>query len=448
MKKQLALNYLMAQPWALDQNTLGVIGDIAARDDVSLEGFDLSPITAVSAKSGKPSSSIMEMREGGVAVINVKGVISRYASMFDDICGGISTEALAKNFNAALNNPSVSGIAMNFDSPGGDANGIHEVAEMIYNARGKKPVIGYVGGTGASAIYWIASACGELVIDATAMLGSVGVVMTLERTKPDENSKRERLEIVSSQSPNKRLDGFSEEGKKANQHIVDQLGDVFVQRVARNMGVSTNHVLEHFGKGGSLVGQEAINNKMAHRLGSLESVISELKNNKGKNSMSGNTTASEESTEFNLVLPSAEQVSASALLEALTENRPDVIEAINPPQKMALDAVSKVVNMCNEADMPAMATSLLVSGVPLATAKARIEQAKELKNTLSASGLPDSFNSLLAKIDDPAKLVGAAIHEARAESDETTETPLSLTESGVANPTLNARKIYQKRKGV
>nr|WP_239033073.1 S49 family peptidase [Pseudoalteromonas luteoviolacea] len=317
---------------------------------------------------------------------------------------------------------------------------------MIYNARGKKPIIGYVGGTGASAIYWIASACDELVIDATAMLGSVGVVMTLERIKPDENNKRERLEIVSSQSPNKRQDAFSDEGKAANQKVVDQLGEVFINRVARNMNVSTDHVLTHFGQGGLLVGQEAVNKKMASRLGSLESVISELRNKKGKHTMSGNTAASEGNAEFNLVLPNAEQMSATALLATLTENRPDVIEAINPPQKMALDAAADVVKLCADASLPALTATLLTKGVTMDQVKAQIDAAKELKDTLAASGLSGSFDALMADLSNPAKLVGTAIHETRAESDENADNSRVVIDKEKKTSGLNTAKIYESRK--
>ena len=142
MKKgKLALNYLMSQMWALDQTVLSSMADIVSRDD-GIELSDLMGITpqALEGESGLAITPRLEIRDSGVGVLHVTGVISRYASLFDDICGGVSTQALAKDFTQAINNPAVSSLVLVFDSPGGDANGIHELAEMIYSARGTKPI--------------------------------------------------------------------------------------------------------------------------------------------------------------------------------------------------------------------------------------------------------------------------------------------------------------------
>ncbi|MBO0155228.1 S49 family peptidase, partial [Vibrio parahaemolyticus] len=88
-----------------------------------------------------------------------------------------TTQLLAQDFTQALNDPSIKAILLNIDSPGGEAKGIHELAEMIYQARGKKRIIAYDGGNACSAAYWIASACDEIVIDATGCAGSIGTVL-------------------------------------------------------------------------------------------------------------------------------------------------------------------------------------------------------------------------------------------------------------------------------
>lgn len=126
---------------------------------------------------------------------------------------------------------------------------------MIYQARGRKPIVAYIGGAGCSAAFWVATAADEVVIDATARLGSIGTVMTFRTRKKSDTDQTEVLEIVSSQSPNKRLDPASEEGRKAYQSELDNLADIFIDRVARNMGVSRETVLNDFGKGGVLIGQ-------------------------------------------------------------------------------------------------------------------------------------------------------------------------------------------------
>ena len=58
--------------------------------------------------------------------------------------------------------------------------------------------------------------------------------------------------------------------------MVDDIADVFIGRVASYRGVSAEHVLEHFGQGGILVGRNAVRAGLADDLGSLESIIAGL----------------------------------------------------------------------------------------------------------------------------------------------------------------------------
>jgi len=174
----------------------------------------------------------------------------------------------------------VRGIVLDINSPGGEVTGINELANVIYNARGKKPLVAYVGGTGASAAYWLASAADEIVIDETAVLGSIGVVMSyMDTTERDSKSGVRRVEIVSSRAPDKRLDPGTDEGRAKVQGLLDALEDTFVSTVARNRNTTAERVASDFGQGGVRVGKDAIAAGMADRIGSLESVIAELAGN-------------------------------------------------------------------------------------------------------------------------------------------------------------------------
>uniref|UniRef100_A0AB39C9Z5 Capsid assembly protein n=1 Tax=Aliivibrio phage vB_Alvi_H905 TaxID=3234039 RepID=A0AB39C9Z5_9VIRU len=448
MKNKFALNYLMSQPWALDQHLLSLMGGIANREVNSITLDDLIP-QALAGKAGKALTRGMEKREGGVAIIHVEGVISRYANLFTNICGATTTQLLAKDFNQALADTSIKSIILNCDSPGGEANGIHELAEMIYQARGKKRIIAYVGGKACSACYWIASACDQVVMDATACVGSIGTVLQMRVRKPQPDDEFETLEFVSNQSPNKRLDPQSKEGKDSLQNHLDELADVFIDCTARNMGVTRDTVINDFGGGGVLIGKTAVDKGMAHRLGSLEGVIAELKTGKTQTMSDPNTPnpdASDESNPVTFVLPSAEDINAIDLMTALTEQRPDVIAAMkNPMEEMALTHASCVVSACNDAGVPALAASLLKEGVTKASADNMISMAGDLKDTLSAAGMSGSFDVLIAHLDQPVKMVGKAIHEAKAESDESSDQTRHIPDKVKKNSSLNAKAIYANR---
>lgn len=257
-----ALKYIGSQPWAMQPEWLQTLTEVAARAAAP-------DIEAVLAKRGErlARSEAVELRDG-VAVIEIAGPIFRYANLFTEISGATSIESLAQDFRRAVDSPSVKTIVLAIDSPGGQTNGVQEFADMVYAAREVKPVVAYVNELGASAAYFIAAAASEVVMAPMAAVGSIGVVATVRTDR-----QKDTLEIVSSQSPAKRPDVRTDEGRSQLQAHVDALAAVFVERVAEYRGVSIATVVSDFGRGGVLVGQAAVDAGLADRLGSLEQII-------------------------------------------------------------------------------------------------------------------------------------------------------------------------------
>lgn len=261
-----AFELAASRPWLMLPDALDSLMAIADRQ---------GDPEALEARLGRPleNTRVVSMRDG-IAIIPVTGPIMRYANMFTRISGATSTQELATDLQAALDNPQVKGIILNVDSPGGEANGINELGDMVYAARGKKPIKAYGGGTVASASYWIGSSADELVIDDTALLGSIGVVVEVALREAREGEKR--YTITSSNAPNKRPDLETEEGRAELSKTIDALGEVFVAKVARNLGVNPDQVPAMGDHGGLKVGAAAVASGLAHRLGSLESLITEM----------------------------------------------------------------------------------------------------------------------------------------------------------------------------
>jgi signal peptide peptidase SppA len=271
-----ALNYAISEAWAILPEKLGTILNIASRQNLDLD--------AVAEKLGRPLDNTynVEIRDG-VAILPFTGPIMRYGNLFSNVSGATSLDKLATDFAQALNNHDVTSIVLNIDSPGGQVTGVNEFANMIFQARGIKPIVAYVGGMGASAAYWLASAADEIVIDATGSVGSIGVV----QVQADDTAKKAKAgikeyEIVSSVSPKKRPDLNTEEGRADVQEYVDAIAKVFVNTVARNRGVSESDVLSLYGQGGLKVGVDAVQAGMADRIGSFEQLIAGLAGQTGR----------------------------------------------------------------------------------------------------------------------------------------------------------------------
>ena len=257
------------QPWAITPDALELVLGIAQRHTSDKEAV-------LAAPSARRESGSVRMRDG-VAVISVMGPIFPRADFFTQISGATSIERLALLFGEAVAADDVKGIVLHIDSPGGQITGVHEFASQIFAARNIKPVIAYASGMCASAVYWIGSAAQRIVADATAELGSIGVVSAWTDDKEARKSRGlADYEVVSSQSPNKRLDPASEKGRSVLQRRLDEYADIFIADVARHRGKRTATVLEQFGQGGMMLAAEAVKVGMADEIGSLEGVIAAL----------------------------------------------------------------------------------------------------------------------------------------------------------------------------
>lgn len=265
MPKLRALEWVTQNRWAIMPEHLRTIAAIANRT----HEIDFDAIEARRAK--RLDNTERTSIRGTTAIIPITGPVFRYANLFTWISGATSMEETARDFTAALDNPGVRAIVLTIDSPGGEINGTNELADLIFAARGAKPIVAHINQLGCSAAYWIASACDYVVADDTAGVGCIGVVCTAWKSEDDGT-----IEIVSSQTPNKRYDVETDDGRAVLQDYCDRLADVFIERVARNRGVSTEKVLRDFGAGATLVGKQAVAAGLADELGNLESILATL----------------------------------------------------------------------------------------------------------------------------------------------------------------------------
>lgn len=275
-----AFQAVVETPWAMTEEHLQVMLEVAGRQldaELEIEGIEADP-DALSTDTGERLDGAKRVTvRDGVAVIPVVGPLFRRANLFTEVSGATSLETLARDFETAVESPDVKSILLDVDSPGGEVNGVSEMSDLVFQAREELPVAAFVGGAGNSGAFWIASAADQVVAADTALLGSIGVRMaaTDTRERDRENGIR-RIEVVSSQSPNKAPDPTTDEGQAQMQRVVDQLADVFVDAVARNRGVDRRTVLEDFGGGRVFVGETAVSRGLADQIGTFEDTLARL----------------------------------------------------------------------------------------------------------------------------------------------------------------------------
>lgn len=313
---------IITSPWAIQPEKLVEIRGIY---ETHLRGEKID-LKSVEARIGK---SLINLPQGyevvdGVAVIPVDGVLSKRMNLFSQISGGVSTDLLARDLKAALNDPAVKAIVLTIDSPGGTVDGTVDIARIVYESRGIKPIVAYTDGTMASAAYWIGSATDKVYIgnDAT-LVGSIGVVaMHQDVSKAEEQRGIKTTEIYAGRY--KRIASqyapLSEEGRAYLQDRVDYLYSVFVSNVANYRGVPVEKVLKDMADGKVFSGKQAVDAGLVDGISTLDALIGDLKT--GKVRRNSNAQGKEKS----MAEEKKEEVIITA--ELIAEKHPDIFKAI------------------------------------------------------------------------------------------------------------------------
>lgn len=264
------LSFIDKTPWAIKPDALEKIIAIANRS--------YSEPQLVAAIKSEQSLLIPESNDNNeIAIIDVIGSIFARANLFTEVSGAVSLEALERQLDTALYDDSIKAIILRIDSPGGEVTGTHEFVNYLDEACEIKPIVAYVAGMACSAAYWIASATSHIYVDKTATLGSIGVVAAwTDDSKARTAAGLTDYEVVSSQSPKKRLDPKLDDGRAELQKQIDGLADIFIDDVAAFRDVSRDKVLSDFGQGSTFLANEAITLGMADEISSLREVIAEL----------------------------------------------------------------------------------------------------------------------------------------------------------------------------
>ncbi len=138
--------------------------------ETSLEDKPVKEFGYAVNASGQRAGTIQDSKGEAVAVINVIGAIMKY-----DYCGAPGTQSMMQALQQANDNPLISAIVLQFDSPGGSVAGTQYFADAIKSS--KKPVVAFVNGMMCSAAMWLGSAASLRISSSnTDVIGSIGTM--------------------------------------------------------------------------------------------------------------------------------------------------------------------------------------------------------------------------------------------------------------------------------
>ncbi len=181
----------------------------------------------------------------GIAVIPIAGTLVQKLGTLRPYSGMTGYDGIRQNVLAALTDPDVRAIILDIDSPGGEVAGCFDLADMIYAARGTKPIWAVLDEMAFSAAYAIASSADRVVVPRTGGTGSIGVIaMHVDWSEALSNTG---VKVTFITYGDRKADGAPEqplapEALARFQSDVDTMGEMFVQTVARNRAIPADQV--------------------------------------------------------------------------------------------------------------------------------------------------------------------------------------------------------------
>jgi len=171
--------------------------------------------------------------------------------------------------------PRVRAVVLDVDSPGGSATASNYLYLSVRALAQRKPVVAFIRGVGASGAYLLACPATRIVAIPSAIVGSIGVIAM----HPLLYEAMDRLGLRMTVTKSDRLKDMgsmfrepTEEERKKEQALVDDLHDQFMEAVAQGRGLDKAQVRE-IATGEVYTARRAKELGLVDELGDLERAI-------------------------------------------------------------------------------------------------------------------------------------------------------------------------------
>lgn len=235
-------------------------------------GFELPPMYQV---------------KDGVGVLSIDGPLITGSAGWMRLFGVVGYDDIRQAADEMVALKSVKSVMLHINSPGGMAAGCEDCAAHLKALSAVKPTMTYSDTVMASGGYWLGSVGKPIMAGGTAMLGSVGVLIThVDVSKANENAGRKVTVIRAGEhkqlaNPNEPL---SDKGKAHLEGLGEQMYSVFSENVASNLGVSVEKFDKTMGRGREFMGQQAVDAGLAKQVATFDQAFAFAKTLDGSNS--------------------------------------------------------------------------------------------------------------------------------------------------------------------
>lgn len=339
-----------------------------APDGVELRGFNSRALAIAfeddDTEAG-PSRPLYETRDG-IAFIPVRGELINRGSWLSSVSGLTSYEALGNALKAARDDPSVSGIALDVDSPGGEAANAIETGALVREVAKVKPVVAFVNSLSASAAYAITAGATRVFGLPSSSFGSIGV-LRIHRDRTGALAKAGiKPTIIRSAEHKAEGSGLEPLSDDAHQRMRAQLGemhDFFVSHVAAMRNISADAV--NATKGEVLLGPKAVEAGLADELGTFDDAMNFLTRGRMHPPIFKGVEMSDAQNPAQIEAAAAKDAADKAAKDARAAERMRTQAILNAPEAKGREEMAK--HLAFNDDMSAEAAIALLKVAPIAT---------------------------------------------------------------------------------
>lgn len=269
---------LITSPWAIEPDKLREIQAIYA---THFRGEKID-VAAIEARLGRPLANEQQrytVEPGGVAVLQMSGVIAPKANLFMSVSGGLSTQMATKQIESAIADSRVKSIVLAIDSPGGNVIGTPEMATAVRAMSAEKPIVTHSDGSLCSAAYWIGAAANAIYLSGSVVqAGSIGIVVD-RSYNPASSIQKEQIVAGRYKRIAKDNEPLSDEARGIVQADVDYVYSLFVDDIAAYRSTTTEQVLERMAEGRVFRGQQAIDAGLVDGVSTLDALVESMATN-------------------------------------------------------------------------------------------------------------------------------------------------------------------------
>lgn len=343
----------------------------------------------------------------GIAIIPLSGMlINRFGGCYGGYVTGYNF--VRQQLALALADDDVIGIIFDCNSYGGEVSGCFETAQLIFEAREKKPSLAVIDSACYSACYALGSAAGRMIATPSGGAGSIGVVamhVNMEKMLKDWG-----IDITFIFFGDHKVDGNPYEKlppdvKKNIQSSINTTGKKFADVVAKHRNMDVQKVIDTqaqcysaddalaLGLIDAIESPEAAARAFLGELTGSTSSTTAMKGDKmstttepGAPQTAGTTTAAAPAA-----APAAPAAAAPAAAPAVAST--DIATQVAAAVKADRDRMSAIRN-CDEAKAnPGLANHLAETGMSVDDAKAALKAAGPAATTTAAA--PNQFKAAM-----------------------------------------------------